>query len=203
MEKERTLEELVKDYQRKKRSCLLELWDRMQPLIKYRARQRDNVIMGKYGNDAEDYIQEAFLVLVRCAELYDSGKPGFKTYYLNACNNMFSRMDKWDNRRKKHRVLDTISLYEDISDDDDGDMTMLDILKSDVDVEKEVTDRIFIEEILAKLPKKKRDVARAYFLEDLTLEEIAEQTGCKKQYVGRLLQETINDLVRRYKGTDR
>lgn len=56
MKEEMTLEELVKEHQESKWRYILALWEKLLPLIRYKARRRNEVIKGRYGNDVDDYI---------------------------------------------------------------------------------------------------------------------------------------------------
>ena len=197
MDEEVKLEELVQEHQESKWRYVLEVWDRLLPLIKYIAYQRENRIRGRFGNDADDYVQEAFLVLVRCMDLFDFKITRFKSYYLEACKHRFCYIDKWDGREKRRRAVKTVSLFETVYDDDDETM-LIDILSSKDDSIEAVTDKVFLEEAIDKLPENKRDVAWAYIVENKTLKEIAEARGCSKNNVSYLLQEARKELAKRY-----
>ena len=197
MDEEKTLEELVQEHQESKWRYVLAVWDRLLPLIKYIANQRERRIMGRYGNDFDDYVQEAFLVLVRCMDLFDCKTARFKSYYFDACRHRFCYIDKWDTRENRRRVVETVSLFETVYDDDDETM-LIDVLSSKDDPFADVTNKVFLEEAIDTLPKNKRDVAWAYIVENKSLREIAAERGCSKNNVSYLLQEARKELAKRY-----
>lgn len=197
MDEEKTLEELVQEHQESKWRYVLAVWDRLLPLIKYIAYQRECRIMGRFGNDADDYVQEAFLVLVRCMDLFDGKIARFKSYYLDACRHRFCYIDKWDSRENRRRAVKTVSLFETVYDDDDETM-LIDVLSSKDDSIADVTNRVFLEEAIDTLSKNKRDVAWAYYIDEKSMKEIAAARGCRRQNVKYLLDEATRELARRF-----
>ena len=197
MKEEMTLEELVKEHQESKWRYILALWEKLLPLIRYKARRRNEVIKGRYGNDVDDYIQEAFLVLVRCADIYDFQRKGFLKYFIKACSNRFSYIDGWDSDRKEHKSFMTVSLYEQVYEEDDETM-LIDVLSSKFDMEESVINRVFVEEAIDQLPEPKRGVIRAFVFDNKSQKEIAEERGCSHQNISRMMYEAGKEIGRKY-----
>ena len=203
MDEEKTLEELVQEHQESKWRYVLAVWDRLLPLIKWMAFHRENRIRGRFLNDADDYVQEAFLVLVRCMESFDCDRgPDFKSYYIEACKHRFCAIDRWDSREKRRKEVKTVSLYSPIhsADDSDDETLLIDTLFSKDDPFEDVTNTVALEEAIGTLPKNKRDVAWAYYVEEKSMEKIGKELGCSRQNVKYLLGEATRELGRRFAG---
>jgi RNA polymerase sigma factor (sigma-70 family) len=107
--------------------------------------------------------------------------------------------------RKKRPVI--INYSENTKDDDDGPLTLEEILPSlgSTPDDEEIKEMIWeaIEETLAELPAEQRDVFVANEFEDMSFKEISEKTGTgvntlisRKRYAVLALRERLNELYK-------
>jgi RNA polymerase sigma factor (sigma-70 family) len=98
-----------------------------------------------------------------------------------------------------------ISYSDNVKEDDDGPLSLEDILPSlgSTPEEEEIKELIWetIEETLAELPKEQRDIFVANEFEDLSFKEISEKTGVgintlisRKRYAVLALRQKLNEL---------
>jgi RNA polymerase sigma factor (sigma-70 family) len=107
--------------------------------------------------------------------------------------------------RKKRPV--SISYYENVKKDEDGPLSLQEILPSlgskpeDEEIKEMIWDAI--EETLSELPEEQRSVFIANEFEDLSFKEISEKTGTgintlisRKRYAVLALRERLNELYK-------
>jgi RNA polymerase sigma factor (sigma-70 family) len=107
--------------------------------------------------------------------------------------------------RKKKPV--TMSYHDNAKDDEDGPLTLEEILPSlgSAPEDEEIKDLIWetIEETLAQLPEEQKDVFIANEFEDMSFREISEKTGIgvntlisRKRYAVLALREKLGELYK-------
>ena len=149
--------------------------------------------------EAEDILQDVFYQLT----------IGFRD--IRRIENLTAWLYKVaDNRitdlfRKKKPVR--IRYSENAKDDDDGPLTLEEILPSlgSTPEDNEIREMIWeaIEETLSELPGEQRDVFVANEFEDMSFKEISEKTGTgvntlisRKRYAVLALRESLNELYK-------
>jgi len=149
--------------------------------------------------EAEDILQDVFYQLT----------IGFRD--IRRIENLTAWLYKVaDNRitdlfRKKKPVR--INYSENAKDDDDGPLTLEEILPSlgSTPEDNEIREMIWeaIEETLSELPGEQRDVFVANEFEDMSFKEISEKTGTgvntlisRKRYAVLALRESLNELYK-------
>ena len=99
--------------------------------IKFIVRRVSNTL-GIARNDFEDYLQEAYLVIYEKADKYDEEKD-FYNFAYSVIKNRFIDLYRRDSERK----IEKVSLNETIQANDASEnIELSDILKSDIDTEK-------------------------------------------------------------------
>ncbi len=152
--------------------------------------------------EAEDILQDVFYQLT----------VGFND--IRRIENLTAWLYKVTNNRitdlfRKKRPV-TISYRESTSEDEDGPLTLEEILPSvgTTPADEELKDLIWetIEETLAKLPEEQSSVFVKNEFEDLSFKEISEKTGVgintlisRKRYAVLALREKLNELYKLFK----
>lgn len=167
----------------------------IQTINKYGA-QLLGFIRGRVATDedAEDVLQDVWYQLSNMEEL-ETIESISGWLYRVARNKITDRF-----RKKKSESLEDFSL-----ESDDGDMDFREILLADARTpEDEYFKRLFWDELmqaLDELPEKQRSVFIKNELEDMTLQEIADEAGEKlktiisrKGYAVRYLRERLDEL---------
>ncbi|KMT23388.1 RNA polymerase sigma factor [Clostridium cylindrosporum] len=117
---------------------------------------------------SEDLTQDTFIKLIRSIEKFDLyGKAKFSTYVMTIARNTYI-----DYLRKNKHILVRL---------DDGFE-----LISDINIEKNVLNNIEVEELMAiidSLKPQQREAIKFKYLENLTLNEIAERLGCETKTI--------------------
>ena len=121
--------------------------------------------------------------------------PNFATYAGRCIDNEMLQLFR---RRKKHSKV-TESLDRDISNCES--LQLYDVLPDDTDMVEAVEQKLLVADMIEKirkLPKRPRKVWEAYLgLENgipLTQREIAEQMGCSRSLVCRILKESASKI---------
>ena len=60
-----------------------------------------------------------------------------------------------------------------------------------------IDETMLVQDLLAQLPEREREVIQLRFFENLTQEEIAERIGVSQSYLSRILRRVLLDLRRR------
>lgn len=122
-------------------------------------------------NEYEDLIQLGNLVILECIQDYN---PDKKVYFLGYVKTMLKYA--YLNRHKERRHL---SLNTPIGKD--GDTEMVDTLESNMETPLEIIlkleDRKELKNALSSLTPRQREVTLAYYIEGLSMADIAERLG--------------------------
>jgi RNA polymerase sigma factor (sigma-70 family) len=154
------------------------------------------------GPDAEDILQDIFYQLT--AGFNDIRRIESLTAWLYrvADNRIIDRM-----RRRKYKML---SYNKDMTDGEDGPLTLEEILPSagSSPGDEELKEMIWmtIEKTLSDLPEEQRSVFVENEFEDLSFKEISERTGVgintlisRKRYAVLALRKKLNELYKLFK----
>lgn len=177
-----TNEELVMLIQEGRTELLSELWDNTYKLLRMLTGRLYKAYAGcliAAGADLDDFIQESYFALLDAVKAYKpDSKFKFNTYLKLSIRNRLRNLIG----RKNDAALRSVSLDEPIGDEDsDGDTRMDMIRDEDVDVEGDVVEKGYteqlhddIEECLDLLPQIDKDVIVARFYKGQSLKAFAE-----------------------------
>lgn len=148
--------------------------------------------------DKADYYYDVGLIaLIRAAHAFDEGKGySFSTFATTAIQNEILKDIRVNNADKRKANFNTISLETPVSDED-PDSLLIDLIPSDVDVEKEVIEKMQKEAMykaIEQLTFNEKAIIKYYIKYDLTQKEIAAITGHSQAYVSRKLQTIVIKL---------
>lgn len=124
---------------------------------------------------AEELTNDVFMKVYKHLDNYDSEKSAMNTWIMNITSNVVI-----DYYRK--RKMETISIEHSNSDEDNIHLVMLDRFKSNKSTPfKIMSNAEGVERIqfaIDKLPEKYRRIAKLFFNEELSYQEIAETLAC-------------------------
>lgn len=129
--------------------------------------------MKKYyfdANELDDLISEGYEVILKGIDEFDSGRNVYFSGYLKTILR-YHYLDRL--KAKKY----TSSLDKNI---DGCDISLLDLLRSDVDLENEYIVKEFNEQLIEqieKLSKRQKEVIILFYLEEMTIGAISKQLG--------------------------
>ncbi|MDR7869347.1 MAG: sigma-70 family RNA polymerase sigma factor [Tissierellaceae bacterium] len=122
-------------------------------------------------NEYEDLIQEGNLVVLQAIDDFDESKG---VYFLGYVKTMLKYT-----YLNKHKLRQHLSLNIPVGNDEDNEL--VDLLESDKDGPLEqylqIEENLIINEALSKLTDRQREIVLAYYLERLSIGEIAERLG--------------------------
>lgn len=153
----------AKSGERKAKSIILEKY---KPLILSQ--------MKKYyfdANEVDDLISEGYEVILKGIDKFDSGRNVYFSGYLKTILR-YHYLDRL--KAKKY----TSSLDKNMGDS--GDISLLDLLEADVDLENEYIVKELNEQLIEKiekLSKRQKEVIILYYLEELSISDISKQLG--------------------------
>lgn len=176
------------------------LWENTSCLIYKKCGQYWRAYSDKFkrlGYDLSDLKQEGFIILLQALKYYNSDKSyKFSTYLNYAAKNVLSRII---NNNDALSQVNTLSLEQPIDEDKDGDLFLSDII-SDSGIEgefDEVERRILylpLHQIIDSLPEAERKAITAYYLENKTYQEIAQESGKTKEEIKSTVQKGLRIL---------
>lgn len=158
--------------------------------------------MGLY-DKREIYYDIGLLGLVKAADTFIEDKGyTFSTYAGNCIMNEIRHHVRKEKANKRKANYNTISLDEPIYNDEEGhEMTLLDTLNSDIDIEKELIDKEQKElmyKALSNLNKTEISVLNYYYglngFNKLKQREIAEELNITQTYVSRIINKSIKKI---------
>ena len=170
---------------------------------------RDKLIIGNYnltkkvasiyahGNELEELVSIGTIGLIRAVDSYEVGKKiEFSTY---AC--ICIRNEILMNLR---HLKPTISIDETINNIDDNELKIVDTLKSDINLENTIVDKIYniemlnkIKKIIEQLDPKTQDILFTYFGIDREKKnqlEIAKKYNMSRAFVSKKIIDTLKLL---------
>lgn len=114
------------------------------------------IMMKKFGipkNEYEDYLQEAYLIILRKADKYNPEKK-FSNFANTVIKNRFIDLYKMN----RQPSAGFVSLEQSITEDEDGsDLTIMDFLKSDIDIENDTLQNITVDLMKEYIAQAKSD----------------------------------------------
>lgn len=148
----------------------------------------------------DDIKQECYFALLKALEKYDlESDASFMTYLykvvsshvLNYCRSNGSLFD----------LENLISLSNTMNDS--HDTQMIDMIPSDYDLEEDIMDKCFQDEVkkllnnlLLELDWQSSEIVRLHYIKGLTLEEVADRLGLEYSHIKSICYCSINKLKR-------
>ena len=155
--------------------------------------------LNKYHYDPEEYYGLAAIGLCRATRLYDGNKGAFSTYAYKAMLTMITNDNKFKSRsiRIPEHLIDSYNV--EICNDTDGSVCeFLDIIPSNIDIEREVIGEYMFNRYLARLDDLSgRDKLVFWLLLDgYTHREIGKIIGCHHSIVRPIKNKIIRRMER-------
>lgn len=195
-----TNEQLAELIQQGRNELLPLLWENTSCLIYKKCGQYWRAYSNKFarlGYDLSDLRQEGFIILLQALKYYNSDKSyKFSTYLNYAAKNVLLRII---NNNDVLSQSDTLSLEQSIDEDKDGDLFLSDII-ADSGTEGEFDEaerRILylpLHQIIEGLPEAERKAITAYYLENKTYQEIAQESGKTIEEIKSTVQKGLRIL---------
>lgn len=137
----------------------------------------------------EDLLQTGRTTVFEAVELFKPGnEKAFSSFVFMVIKQRFIKVIKFLEREKRDQRNEiSWSFIED-------GLNLLDIMPSQINIEKYVIKKITLENLLNQLTKRQREIVDL-FLQEYNFEEIAEILGSKGK--GRSLNKTYNDAIKR------
>ena len=202
-----TNEELVQRHRAGDQAALWQLWQQNQGFTRKQALRvlRARLALGCYDTELEDLLQSAWFALERAAGDYDPGSGcKFLTYYDKRLKTAFAEATGTRSEKQKRDPLHTADSIDRPLDygDPEGD-TLGDLAADPVDQYEEVEERLYHEWLrdflsaqLDKLPPEQAEPLRLQYWYGMTLNQIAEACGVKRDLVVQRKARGLRQLRR-------
>lgn len=153
--------------------------------------------------DWEDAFQEGIFTIQKAVNKFDYEKYEFQfsTFAWRCLDRRFKQIKSYDIRQKRQSNHNAISLDEPLKNNkqDESETTRLDMLAdSRAITEGQLVDKMEFDriknEILPLFPKREQELIEHYFIEEMTMEDVALVMNCSRQYVYLLLDSVMTKL---------
>lgn len=196
-------EELVERIQKGEQKLMAMLWEQVRRFVAKRANFFSFQYDGTSKVDRDDLIQSGYFALVEAIKTYkpDAGCSfiGYLDYYLR------NQFRKEVGIRSSHRdaLTKAISLDDSVFDEDDGDTTLLSMIRSDsAEAEfDEVVEQLdnarivdTVRKCMQKLKPSERDVLLQIYIQQRKRKEIANLYGVSPQRVNQIHNRALRRL---------
>jgi RNA polymerase sigma factor (sigma-70 family) len=160
-----------------------------------------SAIRRQFPSDSDDLLQESRLALLAAHRDFDPTKgAGFRTFARHRLRGVVT-----SHLRKQKRHCRCCSLFDEVDLGTSGERcALIDVVIGEyppadralnIDI---AAAKPLLRAFLPKLPKRQAEVIRLIYWEDLTLSQIAGQSGCTKQRVHAIAKKAVNFLRKQF-----
>ena len=179
-------EELVAVIQAGAPERMGELWEQVDGLVKWKAKQVMAALCGRCGVDFDDLYQSGYPALVAAVESYEPERGAFSTWFMYHLKTAFAEATGYRTKSGRNEPLNnSISLDTPLNDDSDSD-TMMEVV-ADPNGQRptqSVEEAIFhqqlheaLEASLSAIPEQSAEILRLRYYRGLTLAAVGEIRG--------------------------
>ena len=199
-------EELVADIQAGAVELMGQLWDQVERLIKWKAKQIMTILEGcpGYGVEFEDLYQSGYLAMVAAVNTYDPAAGGnFVTWFMYHLKSAFAEVTGYCTQKGRREPLNNyLSLDTPLTDNADSD-DLMDVVADPAGLQwrehlEESMWRKQLQEAvgaaLSTVPEQYREILRLRYWEDMTLEDVGDLRGISKERVRQMENKGIRIL---------
>lgn len=199
-------EELVAKIQAGSVELMSELWERVERLVKWKAKRIMTVLEGCPGRgvEFEDLYQSGYLAMVEAVDTYDPVTgASFCTWLMYHLKTVFAEVTGYRTQKGRQEPLNNyLSLDTPLTDDADSD-DLMDIIADPtgqnglVSAEESLYREQLQEAIgaaLSTVPEQYREILRLRYWENMTLAEVGELRGVGYERVRQMESKAIRQL---------
>lgn len=207
-----TNEELVEQIQAGNNDLISELWEQLEPLIKWAARRFYVTVMAANsgtlpgGIEVKDLCQHAYFGLSDAIKTYDPGKgAAFSTFLMWHLRKSFQDCIGRTQHQQRDPLNHAMSLFAPVGNDDGDEEILLDRIPNSSAqgsfqaAEKRMFNeqlRVAIDMALDHLPAREATAIRDYYFSGRTQAQIGEDLNCNAQRVAQLQRQGLNHIRR-------
>lgn len=199
-------EDLVRSVQAGSLDCISELWGQTESLVKWKANRLMSILTLQdkaRGLEFEDLVQTGFVAMMDAVKTFNPENGSFSSWLMFYLQSAFAEATGYRTKRSRCDPINcALPLDAPISCDPDADA--LGAICPDANAEAAldaVEDRIWLaqlhdalEQILAELPEKDREVVRLRYYENKTLDAVGEAFGVGREMARRYEHQALNQL---------
>lgn len=180
-----------------------ELWEQVDGLVKWKAKQVIAALCGRCGVDFDDLYQSGYPALVAAVESYEPERGAFSTWFLYHLKRAFSEATGYRTKSGRNEPLNnSISLDTPLSDDSDSD-TMMEVV-ADPNGQRptqSVEEAIFhqqlheaLEASLSAIPEQSAEILRLRYYHGLTLAEVGDICGTGVERIRQMESKALRQI---------
>lgn len=196
-------EELVAVIQAGAPERMGELWEQVDGLVKWKAKQVVAALCGRCGVDFDDLYQSGYPALVAAVESYEPERGAFSSWFLYHLKNAFSEATGCRTKSGRNEPLNnSISLDTPLSDDSDSD-TMMEVV-ADPNGQRptqSVEEAIFHQQLrdaldasLSAIPEQSAEILRLRYYHGLTLAEVGDIRGTGVERIRQMESKALRQI---------
>lgn len=199
-------EELVSDIHAGSVELMGQLWEQVEGLVKWKAKQVMTVLEGccSRGVEFEDLYQSGYPAMVEAVNTYDPAAGSkFSTWFMYHLKNAFAEATGYRTQKDRQEPLNNyLSLDTPLTDDADSD-DLMDVVADPAGLQwrESLEESMWrkqlqkaVETVMETVPEKYREVLRLRYWEDMTLEDIGDLCGISRERVRQMENKGIRIL---------
>ena len=180
-----------------------ELWEQVDGLVKWKAKQVIAALCGRCGVDFDDLYQSGYPALVAAVESYEPERGAFSTWFMYHLKTAFAEATGYRTKSGRNKPLNnSISLDTPLSDDSDSD-TMMEVV-ADPNGQRptqSVEEAIFhqqlrdaLEASLSAIPEQSAEILRLRYYHGLTLAEVGDIRGTGVERIRQMENKALRQI---------
>lgn len=196
-------EELVAVIQAGAPERMGELWEQVDGLVKWKAKQVMAALCGRCGVDFDDLYQSGYPALVAAVESYEPERGAFSTWFMYHLKTAFAEATGYRTKSGRNEPLNnSISLDTPLNDDSDSD-TMMEVV-ADPNGQRptqSVEEAIFhqqlheaLEASLSAIPEQSAEILRLRYYRGLTLAAVGEIRGTSLERIRQMENKALRQI---------
>lgn len=199
-------EELVVEIQAGAVELMGQLWEQVEGLVKWKAKQIMTVLEGCPGRgvEFEDLYHSGYPAMVEAVNTFDlAAGSKFSTWFMYHLKNAFEEATGYRTQKGRKEPLNNfISLDTPLTDDADSD-DLMDVVADPAGLQwrESLEESMWRKQLqkavgaaLSTVPEKYREILRLRYWEDMTLEDVGDLHGISKERVRQMENKGIRIL---------
>lgn len=199
-----TNEELATQIKSGKTELLPELWNQVERLVSWKANKVMEAVEARQGYrsfDFDDLYNSGYIAMVNAISTYNPENGSFSNWLMFYIRREFQNVTGYRNGKSKSDAMNEAISVDTPVPGTEGDLTIGDMLESDIDIEEDVVNNIERQELhnnletaLKSLPDIQEKAIRLRYYAGKTLEQTGAELGFTSSRAGQIIRKALRTL---------